>query len=62
MAIRNRRFGGTLFVLNATYSTKSEANRKARIMRERGGLARVVKGTGGWELYVSRLSMAERAV
>jgi len=53
-------FGGTKIYKRVAYKqTKTEAQRKAKLVREKGGLARIVKDVDGYTLWV-RSSTRER--
>lgn len=46
-----RVFGGRTFLYQSGHAKKSDAKKRAQNIRKKGELARVVKGSRGWEVY-----------
>lgn len=47
----SRHFGGLLFHRDMNTATKTDANKRAKALRSKGHLARVVQSHGGWAVY-----------
>ena len=53
-----RKFGGQRFIIDTTYRTKTEARNQAAVWRDSDFLARVVKASNGYVVYVRRTKAA----